>query len=247
MDYKELILKLDQTALPRHVAVIMDGNGRWARLHRMQRLKGHKKGVEAVRKLVEVSVEVGIKYLTIYAFSTENWRRSKLEVNYLLKLIMDSLVNEIEELDRNGVNIRFIGSRKELSDSYNHRVIDVCRKSWHNDRLYLNVAMNYGGRREILEAVQAICQDAQAGKIDLSMLSDEIMNDYLYTAGMPDPDLIIRTSGELRLSNFLVWQSAYSEYWFTEILWPDFDKAEFIRALLDYQNRERRFGARWKG
>jgi len=243
-DYKEIKNKIDPGLLPRHIAIIMDGNGRWAELHNTKRINGHKKGVEAVRKIVEVSVEIGLKYLTIYAFSTENWARSKREVNYLLKLIMDSLVNEIEELNRNGVNIRFIGSRKELSESYNKKVIETCKKSWKNEKLYLNVAMNYGGRRELIEAIQQISHDYAQNKLDISRLDNKKLEQYLYTAGIPDPDLIIRTSGEQRLSNFLIWQSAYSEFWFTHTLWPDFSKAEFLQAIVEYQNRDRRFGKR---
>jgi len=230
--------------MPEHIAIIMDGNGRWAELNNTKRLNGHKKGVEIVRNIVETSVEIGLKYLTIYAFSTENWRRSKTEVNYLLKLIMDSLVKEIDDLNRNNVNIRFVGSRKELSASYNKKVMETCSKSWDNTGLHLNVAMNYGGRREILDAFLQIYEELQENKIDLQDLNDDLMNNYLYTAGMPDPDLMIRTSGEIRSSNFLVWQTAYSEFWFTDTLWPDFSRKEFIQAILDYQKRNRRFGAR---
>ena len=244
MDYKELIKKIDKLKIPKHIAIIMDGNGRWARIHKTRRLNGHKKGVEAVRRIVETSVEIGLQYLTIYAFSTENWRRSRTEVNYLLKLIMDSLIREIEELNNNNVNIRFIGSEKELSQSYNRKVVAVCRKSWNNTGLHLNVAMNYGGRREIIDAFQKIISDVQAGKIDKHKIDDKIVSNYLYTTSIPDPDFVIRTSGEKRLSNFLIWQSAYSEFWFTDTLWPDFSREEFIRAILDFQNRERRFGSR---
>jgi len=244
MEYKKLITQLDKERMPEHIAIIMDGNGRWAELNNTKRLNGHKKGVEIVRNIVETSVEIGLKYLTIYAFSTENWRRSKTEVNYLLKLIMDSLVKEIDDLNRNNVNIRFVGSRKELSASYNKKVMETCSKSWDNTGLHLNVAMNYGGRREILDAFLQIYEELQENKIDLQDLNDDLMNNYLYTAGMPDPDLMIRTSGEIRSSNFLVWQTAYSEFWFTDTLWPDFSRKEFIQAILDYQKRNRRFGAR---
>ena len=244
MKYKALISKLSPDKMPRHVAIIMDGNGRWADLHGTSRINGHKKGVEAVRRTVETAVEAGLKYLTIYAFSTENWARSKKEVSYLLKLIMDSLVGEIDELNRNGVNIRFLGSSENLSESYSRKVLKTCRKSWHNDRMYLNVAMNYGGRKEIIEAMRKIISDVENGQIEYKDIDDQMFGNHLYTAGMPDPDLIIRTSGEQRLSNFLVWQSAYSELWFTETLWPDFSREEFVQALLDYQNRDRRYGGR---
>ncbi|KQC08047.1 MAG: UDP pyrophosphate synthase [Candidatus Cloacimonas sp. SDB] len=244
MEYKELIKQLDKKRMPQHIAIIMDGNGRWAELHNTKRINGHKKGVETVREIVETSVEIDLKYLTIYAFSTENWRRSKDEVNYLLKLIMDSLVKEIDELKKNNVNIRFIGSRKELSASYNKKVMETCARSWNNTGLHLNVAMNYGGRREIIEAFNQIYQDIKTEKITETEINDELIGKYLYTSGMPDPDLVIRTSGEIRSSNFLVWQTAYSEFWFTDTLWPDFSSAEYIRAILEFQNRNRRFGAR---
>lgn len=244
MSYKDLIPLIDKTKMPKHIAIIMDGNGRWAKLHNTKRVNGHKKGVETVRNIVETSVEIGLEYLTVYAFSTENWGRSKTEVSYLLKLIMDSLVKEIDELKRNNVNIRFIGSKKELQESYNRKVIDTCKKSWDNDGLKLNVAMNYGGRREIIDAFGEIYDDIKAGKITFTDIDDKLINQHLYTSGMPDPDYIIRTSGEQRLSNFLLWQSAYAEFWFTNTLWPDFSRSEFLQSILDYQNRERRFGKR---
>ncbi len=243
-NYKELLKKLNKDRIPAHVAIIMDGNGRWARKHGKKRIFGHKKGVETVRKIVEVSAEAGVKYLTIYAFSTENWRRSKNEVNYLLKLILDSLLKEIDELIKNNVVIRFIGTEEKLPGNYNKKVYETCKLSWQNTGLNLNVAMNYGGRREILEAVKKISQKVKDGKISVDDINEEMIANHLYTAGMPDPDLVIRTSGELRLSNYLIWQTAYSEFWFTDILWPDFTKTDFITALLDYQSRERRFGAR---
>ena len=244
MSYKELIAKLDKEKMPQHIAIIMDGNGRWARRHKTKRINGHREGVKSVRDIVEISVEIGLQYLTIYAFSTENWRRSKTEVNYLLKLIMDSLVREINELNKNNVVIRFIGSKKNLSQDYNKKVIETCKKSWNNTGLHLNVAMNYGGRQEIIDAVNEIIVDMKAGKIESGEISENLINQYLYTSGISDPDLIIRTSGEMRLSNFLVWQSVYSELWVTETLWPDFHREEFLRAILDYQKRKRRFGAR---
>jgi undecaprenyl diphosphate synthase len=244
MSYKDLILKLDKDKMPQHIAIIMDGNGRWAEKHNTKRVNGHKKGVETVRKIVETSVEVGLQNLTIYAFSTENWRRSKFEVSYLLNLILDSLVKEIDELNKNNVNIRFIGSPKELTSTYNKKVIETCKKSWNNTGLHLNVAMNYGGRREIIDAFQSIYEDIEQTDLQIKDINDELIEKYLYTCGIPDPDLIIRTSGEIRSSNFLVWQSAYSEFWFTDTLWPDFSRSEYINAILDYQMRNRRFGAR---
>ncbi len=244
MNYKELIPKLNKQKLPQHIAIIMDGNGRWADQHKKRRIEGHRAGVKAVRRIVETAVEIELAYLTVYAFSTENWRRSKNEVSYLLKLIMDSLIKEIDELNKNNVNIRFIGSKKELSKKYNKKVIETCKKSWNNNGLHLNVAMNYGGRRELLDAIQEIVADSKSGKLLEAEINENKVNEYLYTAGMPDPDLVIRTSGEERLSNFLIWQSAYSEFWFTKTLWPDFSRRDFIKAILDYQKRKRRYGAR---
>ncbi len=243
MNYKEMIAKLDKSKMPRHIAIIMDGNGRWAKKHKTKRINGHKEGVKAVRRIVETAVEAGAEYLTIYAFSTENWRRSKTEVSYLLKLIMDSLVKEIDELIKNNVNIRFIGSKEKLDESYNKRVMETCKKSWKNTGLHLNVAMNYGGRKELLDAFNSILADVCLGKLDTE-ITEKIVSDYLYTAGMPEVDLVIRTSGEERLSNFLIWQSAYAEFWFTQTLWPDFSREEFIQAMLDFQQRKRRFGER---
>ncbi|MCF7858099.1 MAG: isoprenyl transferase [Candidatus Cloacimonetes bacterium] len=243
MEYKQLIHKLDKERMPKHIAIIMDGNGRWADLHKTKRVNGHKEGVKTVRSIVETAVEIGLPYLTVYAFSTENWRRSNTEVSYLLKLIVDSLVKEIDELIKNNVNIRFIGSKEELAKNYHKKVLETCQKSWINTGLHLNVAMNYGGRRELVDAFNLIIEDIQSGKIT-SKIDDELLSNYLYTAKMPDPDLIIRTSGEERLSNFLIWQSAYSEFWFTKTMWPDFSREEFIRSILDFQNRKRRYGSR---
>jgi len=244
MNYKELIPQIDIEKMPRHIAIIMDGNGRWANMHKLKRVNGHKAGVKVVKEIVETAREIGLKYLTVYAFSTENWGRSDYEVNYLLKLILDSLIGEIEELTNNGVNIRFLGSKNRLPKGYDKKVEDTCRKSWSNTDLYLNVAMNYGGRQELVEAVKAISKAVQKGDLAIEDISGNTISDHLYTAGMPDPDLIIRTSGEIRLSNYLIWQSTYSEFWFTETLWPDFKRSEFISAILDYQSRKRRFGKR---
>lgn len=242
--YKKLISQIDKEQMPEHIAIIMDGNGRWAEKNSKNRIKGHKEGVKAVRRIVETAVEIDLNYLTVYAFSTENWRRSKHEVNYLLKLIMNSLIDEIDELTKNNVNIRFIGSQQEIEKRYNKKVIETCKKSWNNDGLHLNVAMNYGGRRELIESFRKIANNIQTGEIDIDDISENMVSDSLYTAGMPDPDLVIRTSGEERLSNFLIWQTAYSEFWFTKTLWPDFSRKEFIKSILDFQKRKRRFGAR---
>ncbi|MCF7913071.1 MAG: isoprenyl transferase [Candidatus Cloacimonetes bacterium] len=243
-DYKSLIAKIDKTKMPTHIAIIMDGNGRWANKHGLKRINGHKAGVKVVREIVETAREAGLKYLTVYAFSTENWGRSKIEVNYLLKLILDSLINEIDDLVENGVNIRFIGTEEHLPPGYDVKVEENCRRSWHNSELYLNVAMNYGGRRELVEAIQSIANKTKQGILQPEEITEQVISDHLYTAGMPDPDLVIRTSGEIRLSNYLIWQSTYSEFWFTDTLWPEFTRAEFIQSILDYQERKRRFGKR---
>jgi len=243
MNYKEMITYVDKAKLPKHIGVIMDGNGRWARKHNTTRLNGHKQGARAVREVVEASVEIGVEYLTVYAFSTENWRRSKQEVHGLLKLIMNTLMKEIDELAQNNVLVRFIGSKQGLSEDYYNKIIDTCRKSWDNTGLNLNVAMNYGGRVEIVEAIRRIVDDTATGKIALDDIDLALIPQYLTTEKIPDPDLLIRTSGEYRLSNFLIWQAAYAELWFTETLWPDFNRTEFIQAVLDYQKRQRRFGA----
>jgi undecaprenyl diphosphate synthase len=205
-------------------------------------LFGHRSGVEAIRNLLEVSVEIGLKYLTIYAFSTENWTRPKDEISGLLKLILDSLINEIDEMSKNNVVVRFIGTEENLPNGYKAKIVKECQKSWSNTGLNFYIAMNYGGRAEILEAVKTMMPNIREGKINESNLDEILLSNYLFTRGMPDPDLMIRTSGEKRLSNFLIWQSAYTELYFTDVLWPDFKKETFLEAIIEYQNRIRRFG-----
>lgn len=244
MTLQQLKREIKKNPIPKHIAIIMDGNGRWARKHKFKRVIGHKKGVETVRQIVEISGEIALEYLTIYAFSTENWRRSQTEVNYLLKLMIDTLDKEIDELVEKNVVIKFIGTDRGLSDNYRNKIEATSQKSWNNNGLHLNVAMNYGGRREICEAFHKIAHEVKNGEILPQDIDEKKISNYLYTKGMPDPDLLIRTSGEYRLSNFLIWQSAYSEFWFTPTLWPDFTKKDFLEAILDFQNRERRFGAR---
>lgn len=244
MQLAKLKEQVNQHKLPNHIAIIMDGNGRWAKKHKFKRINGHKKGVKTVRQIVEISGEIGLQYLTLYAFSTENWRRSQTEVNYLLKLMIDTLDKEIDELVEKNVVVKFIGTDKGLSPSYRKKIESASQKSWNNDGLHLNVAMNYGGRRELVEAVQEIGKELKSGQLEAEKIDEKVIADHLYTANMPDPDLLIRTSGEHRLSNFLIWQSAYAELWFTPVLWPDFTKKHFLEAILDFQNRDRRFGAR---
>ena len=243
MSNLELLKKqIEPKRLPKHVAVIMDGNGRWANKKRETRLFGHRYGVEAIRNLLEIAVEIGIKHLTIYAFSTENWARPEDEIKGLLKLILDSLIKEIDEMSKNNVVVKFIGMEDKLPKGYSEKIKEECQKSWSNTGLNFNIAMNYGGRAEIIEAIKAMMPEIQNGEINHTNLDDKLFENYLLTKGTPEPDLMIRTSGEKRLSNFLIWQSAYTELYFTDVLWPDFKKETFLEAIIEYQNRTRRFG-----
>ncbi len=242
-NYKELMMRLDQNRIPKHIAIIMDGNGRWAKKRLQNRLYGHKHGAEAVRRTIEACHEVGVQYLTLYTFSTENWSRPKTEIKGLFQLILDTLFKEFDDLIQNNVRIKFIGSRKELDKSFINKIDKACAKSENNTGLTVMTAINYGSRREILDAVNQIIADKEIGKLDNNPVTEELFSSYLYTAGVPDPELLIRTSGEMRLSNYLLWQNAYTEFLFTEVLWPDFSKEDLIQAIIDYQNRDRRFGA----
>ncbi len=237
-EFERLTKQLDPKKMPQHVGIIMDGNGRWAKQHLVQRLSGHLKGREVVRDIVVASDDIGLKCLTIYAFSTENWRRSTLEVKGLLKLNMESIKSNIDELHGNNIQVRYLGSKTRLDPDYERKMNEVCKKTWKNTGLKFNIAFNYGGRQEIVEAVNEIVSESPGTQI-----TEEMIADHLYSKGLPDPDLIIRTSGELRLSNFLLWQSAYSELWFTSTLWPDFTRVDFVNAILDFQKRNRKFGA----
>ncbi|NWG34226.1 MAG: isoprenyl transferase [Chloroflexi bacterium] len=224
--------------LPRHVAMIMDGNGRWALSRGLPRLAGHKAGTENLRRVIRSTVEFGVKYLTIYAFSTENWGRPMEEVRGLMSILEDVIDRELTELHKEGVQLRHIGRLERLSPTLQEKVLDAIELTKNNDRLVLNVAFNYGGRDEIVHAIQKMIRDG----IPAEEVTDELVGRYLYTAGVPDPDLIIRTSGELRVSNFLIWQAAYSEWYVTPTYWPDFDKEEYRRALEAFAQRDRRFG-----
>jgi len=224
--------------LPRHVAIIMDGNGRWALSRGLPRLAGHKAGTENLRRVIRATVEFGVKYLTIYAFSTENWGRPIEEVRGLMSILEDVLQKELDELHREGVQLRHIGRLERLPGRLQEQVLDAVELTKNNDRLILNVAFNYGGRDEIVNAIQHIMKDG----IPAEEVTDELVSQYLYTKGVPDPDLIIRTSGELRVSNFLIWQAAYSEWYVTPTYWPDFDKDEYYRALETFAGRDRRYG-----
>ncbi len=224
--------------IPRHVAIIMDGNGRWAISRGLPRLAGHRAGTENLRRIIRATVEFGIKYLTIYAFSTENWGRPPEEVQGLLHILEDVIDKELDELHKEGVRLRHIGRLEQLSPKLQEKVLRAMDLTKNNDHLILNIAFNYGGRDEIVQAIQKMMRD----DVKPEEVTDEIVSQYLYTAGVPDPDLVIRTSGELRVSNFLIWQAAYSEWIFTPTYWPDFDKEEYRRALETYVQRDRRFG-----
>ncbi len=224
--------------VPRHVAIIMDGNGRWAKQRGLPRSAGHQQGTENLRQILKAAVEFGVEILTIYAFSTENWKRPRHEVALLMRILEMVIDRELRELNENGVQIRHIGELDGMPERLQRKVREACATTAQNDRLILNVAFNYGGRDEIVHAVQHIIQAGIAPE----SVTEDLISSYLYTSGLPDPDLIIRTSGEFRLSNFLIWQGSYSEYYYTPVYWPDFNKQEFWQALVDYNHRKRRFG-----
>ncbi|MBQ9067586.1 MAG: isoprenyl transferase [Eggerthellaceae bacterium] len=232
---------LDESRIPQHVAVIMDGNGRWAKKRALNRLRGHKAGIEAVRETIRCASDCGVRYLTIYSFSTENWKRPKDEVEGLMELFAKTMLAEVDGLHEEHVRVRTIGDVSVLPDNTRAAFEEAWEKTCGNDGMTLNVAVNYGSRDEILHAVSAIAREAACSG-SVPEVSEELFAQNLYTAGQPDPELLIRTSGELRISNFLLWQIAYSELYVTDVLWPDFDRYELLRALLSYQARDRRFG-----
>jgi undecaprenyl diphosphate synthase len=233
---------IDLQKLPRHIAVIMDGNGRWARKHAMGRISGHKKGAEAVRMTVKTCREIGIKVLTLYAFSTENWLRPDNEVQALMRLLEEYLRSELLEMLETGIRLTTIGDTEALKEPIKGILRETIAKTSHGREMTLNLALSYGGRDEIIAAIHKMVQDVHSGKLPLKEISKDVFPDYLYTTGLPDPDLLIRTSGEYRISNFLLWQSAYTEFYFTEVLWPDFNQDELFKAIAEFQRRERRFG-----
>lgn len=236
---KEIIAKGN---IPHHVAIIMDGNGRWARERGLPRVAGHSNGVESVRQVVEGCGELGIRYLTLYAFSQENWKRPRWEVSSLMKLLMRTIDNELDNLNKQNVRLTAIGHLEQLPPETYEHLIKAMDATKHNDGFHLNLALSYSGRSEILNAVKAISADLNRKKIALKDIDEKVFSRYLYTAGLPDPDLLIRTSGEYRISNFLLWQIAYAEIYITDIYWPDFRKPHLYAAIMDYQKRERRFG-----
>jgi undecaprenyl diphosphate synthase len=234
--------EIDKEKLPHHIAIIMDGNGRWAKKKFLNRISGHTKGVNAVREVVTACRELGIKVLTLYAFSIENWRRPADEVNALMGLLKQYLQEECEEMVQNNIRLNAIGRIEDLPADVQMTLRETMRKTEACDGMILNLALSYGGRSEILHAVQGIISDFQKGRLKREEITVHRFPEYLWTHGIPDPDLLIRTSGEFRVSNFLLWQIAYTELYVTDTLWPDFDREELLKAVADYQSRERRFG-----
>ncbi|MEY8303160.1 isoprenyl transferase [Anaerosalibacter bizertensis] len=247
MENKEKIIeslkeKIDVSNLPNHVAIIMDGNGRWAKKRFLPRTAGHKEGMERVKEIVEVAAKIGIKYLSLYAFSTENWKRPEKEINSLMKLLVQYLRAELNTLHKNNIKVQALGDISKLPLLPRIEVEKAIEKTKNNDKMTLNIALNYGGRDEIIEATKNILKDVEMGKMDIEELNVNTFNKYLYTKNQPDPDLLIRPSGELRISNFLLYQIAYTEFCFYNIYWPDFREEHFYRAIIDYQKRDRRYG-----
>ena len=234
--------KIDPKALPQHVGIIMDGNGRWAAERQMPRIHGHRSAVNAVRASVETAAELGLNVLTLFAFSTENWQRPNKEVSALMELFYEFLEKELHTMLENNVRFQLIGDREKLPDFLQDRLSNALNSTSEKTGLLLNLALNYGGRDEISRAVRKISESVKKGELKPENIDEALISANTYTAGLPDPDLIIRTSGELRLSNFLIWQAAYAEFYFTEVLWPDFNREDLHKALLEYQNRKRRMG-----
>lgn len=239
---EEYLQRLDMTKLPKHIAIIMDGNGRWATKRGLPRSAGHRAGVESLREVVNVCSRFGIEYLTVYAFSTENWKRPKEEVNILMDLLVEYINKEVAELHRKNVRVNSIGRIDQLSKTAQEALSKAYELTKDNTSLTLNIALNYGGRTELIDAMQDISGKVLKGELKIEDIDEEVVNKHLYTAGIPDPDLLIRPSGEYRLSNYMLWQIAYSEFWMTPVLWPDFRKIHLMDALLSYQTRKRRFG-----
>lgn len=236
------MFKIDQGNLPRHIAIIMDGNGRWAKQHAMGRIRGHNKGAQAVRTTVTVCRELGIRYLTLFAFSSENWGRPDEEINALMSLLEDYLNKETPTLQKQQIQLNTIGDIDRLHLPVKQKLLEVKKLTERNDKMVLNLALSYGSRDEIILAIKKMISDNREGKLDIDDVDDDTFGRYLYTCNIPDPDLLIRTSGEYRISNFLLWQMAYTELYFTDTLWPDFKKDDLLKAIAVYQRRERRFG-----
>lgn len=228
--------------VPSHVAIIMDGNGRWAKRRGLARIEGHRRGMLRIKEVIQAAMESGIKYLTLYAFSTENWKRSKEEVDFLMKACEKFITDELPMLVKKDIALRHLGSSRDLPESLKHCIANACALTKGNKKLFLQLAFNYGSRAEIIDAVKKIAADVKAGRLAVDSIDEDVMSRSLTTAGIPDPDLWIRTSREMRLSNFLLWQLCYTELYVDEKCWPDFDRRRFLRALREYQKRSRRFG-----
>jgi len=241
-DSGPILSQLDRTNIPKHIAIIMDGNGRWAKKNGRPRVFGHRHGVKSVRTVTEAAAQIGVDYLTLYAFSTENWNRPSSEVTALMLLLVETVKGEIRDLNKNGIKLSAIGDLSRLPDRTRKALENGIADTQNNDRLTLNLALNYSAKWEMREAIKSIAGKIKTGELAPEAISDELISNHLTTAHIPDPELLIRTSGEHRVSNFLLWQIAYAEFYFTDTLWPDFGKEDFYRAILAYQQRERRFG-----
>lgn len=239
---RELRAQIDPAHVPAHIAVIMDGNGRWAQQQGEERISGHLHGVRSIREALTAATEIGVKYLTLYAFSTENWNRPKAEVEALMDLLVNTIASEIEELANSGVRLHTIGDTDSLPPGGRAALKKAMDRTAANDRITLTLALSYSARWDILRMVRGIATDIRDGRLDLHQVNEQLIDQRLTTNGLPDPDLLIRTSGEQRISNFLLWEIAYAELWFTPVLWPDFRKHHLYQAVVDYQQRERRFG-----
>jgi len=235
---------INNKKLPRHLAIIMDGNGRWAKEKGLPRSVGHKEGVKAVKRVISNCINLNIPILTLFAFSTENWKRPKNEVSYLIRLFREAINREKENLVKNNIRINFLGRIKDLPDSIIKQMNEVIELTKKNNKLILNIAINYGGRVEIVDAINSIISMVYEKKIKIGDINENTVRDNLYTHGLPDPDLLIRTAGEMRISNFMIWQIAYTEFWVTPVYWPDFDKINLIEAIRDFQKRVRKFGGK---
>ena len=244
MQNREMNLQdtINKNNLPKHLAIIMDGNGRWAKQQGLLRALGHESGTKSVKVIIEASAKLGIEFLTLYAFSTENWNRPKLEVDTLMKVLINSLKKELLTLQKNNIKLNAIGNLERLPKSAQKELLDVINKTKNNTQMTLTLALSYGSREELVAAVRNICSKVKNNIISIDAIDDSIINEHLYTQNLPDVDLLIRTSGEHRISNFLLWQIAYAELYFTDILWPDFKEQDLYEAIISYQKRERRFG-----
>jgi undecaprenyl diphosphate synthase len=238
----DLLIQIDPERMPRHVAIIMDGNGRWAAQRSLPRVMGHRAGADAVRKTVETAARLGLECLTLYAFSTENWKRPRFEIRALMDLLTEYLRKELHSLKENNIRFRMLGRSEEMHISVLEQIRKAELSTFQNTGLQLNIALNYGGRAEIVDAVKKVGREIAAGRLNADDISEQLLHQNLYISSLPDPDLLIRTSGEMRISNFLLWQIAYAEMHVTETLWPDFGERDLLTAIIEYQKRNRRFG-----